>query len=143
MKTEIAGIKTEMKTEIAGIKTEMKERDEKIEKTLKERDERIDKKFEEVKGDIKDLRAEIAGRKFIESFDGIKTDIKYIKEGFARSEERNRKSRSRGRAGSSLAKEKARAEQINARRALISSAGFEPLEESVRRRSGQKNAAIA
>ena len=155
--------------EMGEMKTEMKERDEKIEKTLKERnekidkkfdevkgeikeiktniekrDEKIDKKFDEVKGDIKDLRTEITGRKVIESFDGIRTDIRYIKEGFARSEERSRKKlRSRGKAGSSAAKEKAKAKQVNARRALISSAGFESLEESVKRRSGQKSAAIA
>ena len=133
----------EVKGEIKEIKTGIEKRDEKIEKTLKERDEKIDKKFDEVKGDIKDLRTEITGRKVMESFDGIKTDIRYIREGFARSEERSReKLRSGGSAGTLVAKEKAGAKQVSARRALAG-AGFEPLEESVKRESGQKSAAIA
>ena len=82
--------KTEMGKRMDEMKTEIEKRDAKIDKKFEE----VDKKFEEVKGDIKDLRMEIAGRKMAESFDEMKTDIRYIKEGFEESENKFRKSRS-------------------------------------------------
>ena len=103
IKTEITGIRTEitgMKTEITGIKTGIEKRDEKIDKKFEE----VDKKFDEVKEDIKDLRMEIAGRKMAENFDEMKTDIRYIKEGFAESEKKVKKSFRQETAGKRAAK---------------------------------------
>ena len=156
---------TELRVEVKNLgkrmdetKTEMGKRDAKIDKKFDEvkedikemktdiekRDAKIDKKFDEVKEDIKDLRMEITGRKIIESFDGIKTDIKYIKEGFAKSEQRNKKkTRTKGKARKSTAKEKAKTKQSRAARMLISNTGLESLGEPVKRKSGQKNIAIA
>ena len=86
VKTEITGIKTEligMKIEITKIKKDVKQTKTDIigiKADIKERDKKTEKKFDEMRGEIRDLRMDIIGRRVIENFDEIKTDIKYIKE---------------------------------------------------------------
>ena len=92
LKGDIAEVRTELKGDIAEVRTELKG-DIKDLRT-------------ELKGDIKDLRTEVIGVRMIDSFDEMKTDIKYVREGFAESEQGNKKkSGSRKQIGKTIAKD--------------------------------------